>query len=277
MYPYDFKPRRSGINHQEIFAVMPFDAKYDSIFTNLIQPATEKANDILDFHADNLKLSAYRTKDDLRTTSGWLNVLEHLVSAQIVMGVLTSSNPNVFYELGVAHATQSIARQVLIANQNYKPTFDTKDLIFFKYNEKNLEGSIDHLALKISDAIKTYKIEHEKKVQQARMMIGPYDLEVIEIYGGVTNFAIYTKDDLWRSNYEKQFGTGSFERHVIGITNLCIMGLLGLNTLTRPTTSGIRFEFSYWWTTLGNDALQFMGIISQEDAKIRRSGLPDFF
>lgn len=129
MYPYDFRPKQKAINFTEVFVVMPFE-EYDDVFNKLIKPATEKANELLN-DTEHQALSAYRTKDDIRTTSGWINVLEHLLTAQIVMGVLTSNNPNVFYELGIAHATEPITRQILIANKGYQPKFDTKDLIYY--------------------------------------------------------------------------------------------------------------------------------------------------
>ncbi len=195
----------------------------------------------------------------------------------LVMGVLTSSNPNVFYELGIAHATQPITRQILIASQNYEPTFDTKDLIFYKYVDADFASCIEPLAIKISDAIRTYKIEREKRISHSRMMIGPFDFEVIMNHGRNRNFAVHSKDALWRKKYEEQFGVGSFERHIIGITNLCNLGLLGLNTLSRPIDGGVQVEFSYWWTTLGNDLLSLMEIINQEEAIVRRSQLPEFF
>ena len=85
---------------------MPFAPEYDRVFTDLIQPAVAIA-------ANNLErsLSPYRTKGDPRTTSGWVEVLEHLYTAQVVLGVLTKEvNANVQYELGIAHATQPIRR-----------------------------------------------------------------------------------------------------------------------------------------------------------------------
>ena len=116
MYPYDFRSVRKGINHNEVFIVMPFSAKLESVYTNLIVPAVSKTNELLERTGQNI-LQAYRSKDDIRTASGWINVLEHLTTAQIVLGVLTEDNANVFYELGIAHATQPITRQVLIAEK----------------------------------------------------------------------------------------------------------------------------------------------------------------
>lgn len=124
---------------------MPLAANYNNIYNILIKGAVEKANIILDFVNAEEKLFCLRADDDVTTRTGWEKVLEHLASAQIVLGVLTDKNPNVFYELGIAHSTQPITRQLLIADKEYDPAFDTKDLIFCKYDEKDLGSSIDEL------------------------------------------------------------------------------------------------------------------------------------
>src|SRR4030067_336127 len=147
MYPYDFTPTLKGLNPEEVFVVMPFATKYDPIYNDLVKPAVDDA-------AKNLKrrLGAYRTKGDLRTTTGWLEVMEHLYPAQVILGVLTKKvNPNVQYELGIAHATQPIRRQVLIAEKGYKPVFDTKDLIFMEYSPRLPGASVGELAGRIQE------------------------------------------------------------------------------------------------------------------------------
>lgn len=282
MYVYDFKPKQKGINFREIFVVMPFGKKYDDIYDKLIKPATEKANKRLNY-TGSLMLCPYRTKDDIRTTSGWINVLEHLLTAQVVLGVLTSDNPNVFYELGIAHATEPITRQVLIANRGYKPKFDLKDLIYYEYEKNNLGICVKPLAVKIEDAIKTYKIEEEKKIHQARMLIGPYEFEILGIYGKQRNFVIPTSEK-GKEDHEEEFGLGSFEKHILGITNLCHQGLLGFNTKSSwQEGGGGVIEFSYHWTSLGNDVLFFLKLITEEELRAkeelraRRENLPRFF
>ncbi len=275
MYAYDFKPKQKAINFNEVFIVMPFDETCDNIFEELIKPAVEKASTKLGF-SGRQSLQPYRTIDDIRTTSGWINVLEHLLTAQIVLGVLTSDNPNVFYELGIAHATEPITRQILIANKGYKPRFDLKDLIYYEY-EDNLKDSIDPLADKIKDAIDWYKIEEEKRVHQARMLIGPWDFEILMNHGKARNFAIHTTEG--REAYEKQFGAESFEKHILAITNLCQNGLLGLDTSYKKDETGVQVVvyFSYHWTNLGNCVLHLMGLIPKEEMFARRENLPPFF
>jgi len=274
MYPYNFKPQETGIKHNKVFVVMPFDEKYDAIFISLIEPATKKANEMLGFSGE-ISLEAYRTKDDIRTTSGWINVLEYLFTSQIIIGVLTDYNPNVFYELGIAHATEPITRQILIADKNHEPTFDTKDIIYYKYDPDNLNLSIEPLAVKIADAIKWHKIEEEKIIQKARRLISPYGLLVVVNYGKQENinFRLDNADE-----YESKHGKGAFEKHLRGLENLCQNGLLGLNT--RPIkidNTGIVIEYSYYWTHLGNDILFYLEIIGEKELKDRRGKPPKSF
>lgn len=273
MYAFDFKPKNNGIDHRLIFVAMPFDDKYDYIFNDLIEPATVSANIKLG-NDENLKLKPFRTKDDIRTTSGWMNILEHLYTAQIVIGVLTDNNQNVFYELGIAHATQQIARQILIANKGYKRSFDTKDLIYHEYDEGNISNSVDTLANKIVDAIKTYKLEFERKVIKARSMIGPLEFDVIMNHGPQRNFAIHAAGN---EEYNKIHGEGSSVRRIQGITNLCHQGILHLNTKTIRNADSYHIDFSYWWTGLGNDVLRFLDIITDEELSKRRKDIPLFF
>ena len=84
MYSYEFTPTRKGLNPEEVFVVMPFANEYDQVYNDLIKPAVDSAAKHL-----NRSLSSYRTKGDLRTTSGWIEVMEHLYTAQVVLGVLT--------------------------------------------------------------------------------------------------------------------------------------------------------------------------------------------
>lgn len=263
MYAHDFKPKRNGIDHSLIFVAMPFDNKYDCIYNNFIVPATALANTILGYE-DNLSLRPFRTKDDIKTTSGWINILENLFTAQIVIGVLTGKNQNVFYELGVAHATQQIARQILIAEKGDTPSFDTKDLIYLGYTEKNIAESIEPLANKIVDAIKTYNLENEKVVKKARGSVGPSGFHALMTYGGRRNFAVHTAE--LKNNDPLRNG----------LDILCQLGLLYLNTASERDNNVYNIEFSYWWTGIGNDVLKLLEIITEAELLQRRKDLPPY-
>lgn len=277
MYPYDFINQNRSINHRKIFVVMPLAKKYDNVYKILIDGAVKAANRKLKLTKKIEKLFYHRADDDVTTRTGWNKVLEDLTSARIVLGVLTDQNANVFYELGIAHSTQPITRQLLIADKDYKPAFDTKDLIFCKYDKEDWKSSIKELSKWIVEVFRRYDIENERVIKNARMSLGPYDFEVIMKRCRVSHFSIHSDKPEWKKDFEKNEGEGSFERFVIGIKNLCNSGLLGLNTLSQPNENGVRVEFSYYWTGLGNDVLYMMKLISEDELVKRRNQLPDFF
>lgn len=109
------------------------------------------------------------------------------------------------------------------------------------------------------------------------MSLGPFGFEVIMKRCNAPNFYMHSDKMLWKKEFEEADGEGSFERFVIGIKNLCTSGLLGLNTVSKPGDGGTTVEFSYYWTSLGNDVLCMMKLISEEESVHRRKKLPDFF
>ena len=91
--------------------------------------------------------------------------MEHLFPAQIVVGVLTGPpRPNVYYELGIAHATQPETRQILIAEPEYEAPFDTHDMIYMPY-EANLGNSVGDLARWIRVAVEDHDVRSERLIK----------------------------------------------------------------------------------------------------------------
>ena len=169
-----------------------------------------------------------------------------------------------------------------MANKGDERQFDTKDIIYYE-DEEELEKSIEPLSIRIADAIKTYKIEQEKKIHQARMLLGPYEFEMVMIHGKAKNFVLHTSAQ-GKATYENamisQHGEdmrGCFERHVFAVSNLCSFGLVGLNTSSTLSGATINVAFSYHWTDLGNSVVHLMKLIPLEELKARRESLPAFF
>jgi hypothetical protein len=275
MYPYDFTPTLMGLNPEEVFVVMPFAPQFDQVYSDLVEPA-------VDFAATSLKrrLGAYRTKGDLRTTSGWIEVMEHLYTAQVVLGVLTRRvNPNVQYELGIAHATQPIRRQVLMAEKGYRPAFDTKDLIFMQYSPRSPGDFVEELADRIQTALQEWEVEQEAIVRHAIAKITPFEFEVLMQWYSSSHFAVATSGS-GPGDYErhmaqlhgddKRFMDGIFQRHCDAIGRLQGNGLLGFSTRADPP----RVEFTYYWTDLGNLVLCNFKLIDEVERRRRYEVMP---
>lgn len=75
------------------FVIMPFSDTFDDIFSLFISEAL-KACDYQVFRADDINNSQNILSD----------IVQAIVSSDLIVADLTGANPNVFYELGIAHA-----------------------------------------------------------------------------------------------------------------------------------------------------------------------------
>lgn len=92
----------------------PERKRADEIYTYIIMPAVKAAG-----------LEPYRADLDLTPGAITPKMLAELLSARLVIADLTGRNPNVFYELGIAH---SYARPLIsIADSSKALPFDAKD------------------------------------------------------------------------------------------------------------------------------------------------------
>lgn len=86
------------------FVIMPFDQEFDAVYTDLIAKPLTDAGFLV------------QRADDVDTRQNVLvDVVRGIADADLVVADLTAANPNVFYELGLAHAMG--VPTVLIAHQ----------------------------------------------------------------------------------------------------------------------------------------------------------------
>ena len=71
-------------------------------------------------------------------------IMQAILASDLVIADITDSNPNVFYELGVAHAT---ACDVILLTQERTIPFDIANerTIFYKRNPQGIQELIDNL------------------------------------------------------------------------------------------------------------------------------------
>jgi len=247
MYPYHFRPKGYFVDMWKVFVAMPFDDRYQPVYTDLIIPSIDKVNKA---RQEGDRLTYYRGKDPKHTRAGWLEILEELYTARIVLGVLTGSNPNVFYELGIAHATQQMHRQLLIAEKGYTTEFDLKDLIYTTYSAADPAGSIDSLSGAIEDTLKMYEINQDRMVSLAQSRLSVIELQILWERGAESHFLIRTE---------------SPDKELNGYADLCHSRLLSLSTKVCKE----RIEYSHYWTDLGNALLNRLGIITNATMRER--------
>lgn len=122
------------------FVVMPFSGWVDSYYEAIYRPAIEAAG-----------LIPRRADDFYRPSAIIEDIWELTKSSQIILADLTGRNPNVLYELGLAHA---IAKPVVMVTQSIEDIpFDLKGLRIIEYQTQEATWA-EALRVRIQQAIK---------------------------------------------------------------------------------------------------------------------------
>jgi hypothetical protein len=106
-----------------LFVVMQFGEPYDSLYRDVIQPVSQE-----------LGFKAVRGDDVFRPGIILQDIRRDIVTSDVIIAEITPENPNVFYELGFAHALDK--QTVLLANRKVeKLPFDVSGYRVIFYDD----------------------------------------------------------------------------------------------------------------------------------------------
>ncbi|WP_163717232.1 hypothetical protein [Mangrovibacterium lignilyticum] len=130
--------RNSKIDNSLVFVLTPFNER----FNNTYRAISSVCN--------RFGLRCLRGDEKFVDGDIFPEILKHIVSAKIIIANITGRNPNVFYELGIAHA---LNKPTIIISENLNDaTFDikSKNILLFKHEDElieKLEDTIVKLSL----------------------------------------------------------------------------------------------------------------------------------
>lgn len=135
-----FHGRDFEIEDDLCFILMPFHEPFDTIYNEHIKSTIEK------------KFRVKRADTIFKSSEIIEDIWEYINKAKFIIADVTEKNPNVFYELGIAH---TVGKEVFIITQNDEDVpFDVKHRRFFKYSndeeglkklQKDLENAMQEL------------------------------------------------------------------------------------------------------------------------------------
>jgi hypothetical protein len=118
--PFFGKPDRDTILKSNVFTLMPFIAELKPIYDDHIKVICNK-----------LGLSCQRADDLIRVGQIMKDVWSAIFLADWRIADCTGRNPNVFYEMGIAH---TLGKQVILITQNEDDVpFDIRHIRYLKY------------------------------------------------------------------------------------------------------------------------------------------------
>jgi hypothetical protein len=104
------------------FVLMPFKPEFDRIYKDVLQPAIKDTG-----------LKPLRADDIFSPTPIVEEVWSHIAKSKLIIADVTDKNPNVFYELGLAH---TIGIPVIIITQNKEDVpFDIAYIRYLTYKD----------------------------------------------------------------------------------------------------------------------------------------------
>ena len=131
MVPKPTFREQSAVRPELCFVLMPFAAKFENVF-EIVRHAVQACG-LTCTRADSLTTTGQIT-DDI-----WNSIRE----ARVLVADLTGGNPNVFYEIGVAHALNKPV--ILLTQQGDRVPFDLRGVRYVRYNSKALKGLAEAL------------------------------------------------------------------------------------------------------------------------------------
>lgn len=140
-YPRDYIIPNQEIELGTAFVVMPIRPEFDlplGIITDV---------------CNTLGIKARRADDIARQDFIMSNILDGIAKSEIVIVDITGNNPNVFYELGIAHTLRTRQAIIIITQDEdvSKSPFDIRHWSILQYDTKNLPLFRVNLNKKIRD------------------------------------------------------------------------------------------------------------------------------
>lgn len=113
-------------NYPPVFVICPFAPPYEAYFGSVYEPA-----------AANAGMRAYRAKDMFKTGNVVSQIVEAISTCTCVIAELSERNPNVYYELGLAHAFGKPT--ILLSSSARAIPFDLRNLRHVLYDRNDAD------------------------------------------------------------------------------------------------------------------------------------------
>lgn len=239
MYPREYFDTfwRPDIKDQ-VFVAMSFDPAMNTVWENIFRPAIQDAG----YKA--IRVDVPNLSSDIVT-----EIMEGIAHSRIILADLTAvkgerPNPNVMYEVGLAHALRQSTEVILVRSDDNPMLFDISSIRVHKY-----DASVPKIARKrinelITSAQKEIDTTKNLKIKMAIDLLDNDSIQLMRDFGignGFTLKPLKTRDD-----------------YLVGISRtLAVQRLLEL-AIVRTNMDFKPGDISYLWTDFGKAVIKQM-------------------
>ena len=126
VYPKEMRKLTIPVEKDRCFFLMPFNGDFDIIYGSIKKKLNDEG------------FVCNRADEIAGSTPILSKILNEICKSQYVIVDLTNSNPNVYYELGIAHTFKEARNVLLIKQKSYKVPFDISHLTYIEYEPTNM-------------------------------------------------------------------------------------------------------------------------------------------
>lgn len=132
IYPKQFNNAGLKIQSDSCFVVMPFSEDLNNTYM------------VIESVATSMKIKCTRADKISTTSEPILNkICTQISQAYFIIVDITNLNPNVFYELGIAHVLRDANKVLIIKEEHTTCPSDIQHLHYYAYSKSNLKGLKD--------------------------------------------------------------------------------------------------------------------------------------
>jgi hypothetical protein len=165
----------------QAFVLMPFADRFQEVYA-AIQDTLESPD--LNFtctRADELFGGGHIIED----------ILQWIGRAEVVIADVTTKNPNVFYELGIAHMVKDVEKVLILTQDMEDVPFDLRPFRCIVYEQsaaglRQLQRTLTASVKEISEASYRFSVQEETQYQFPHKLFGLdrcfHDFEITEIW-----------------------------------------------------------------------------------------------
>jgi len=127
VFPHFGPPIDNGEYEFDVFVLMPFAEGMAAVYSDNIRAVAER-----------MRLTVARADDFFTTKEIMVEVWSAIANARVLIADCTGKNPNVFYEIGIAH---TLGKPVILVTQNADDVpFDLRHRRYIQYNVRTARG-----------------------------------------------------------------------------------------------------------------------------------------
>ena len=159
----------------EVFVAMPFKG-FEGRWNSIFKPAIRSC-----------KLKPHRVKERFVSDSIPMDIIDAINRAMLLLFDISNEktekpNPNVMYELGIAHATRLPQEVIIIRDDNSKSSpFDVSHIRWNEFSPQKIKQSITKVKKLIKNAKKEIDLTKDLMIEKTLNSLDPEMIEVIGI------------------------------------------------------------------------------------------------